>query len=105
MKFELRAAFIHESHKRCAGETTAAFWVTTDDGQEGWAFFVYEWDGRDVTTESLTTEPHIAAAVREEIPEEGPSVLNAFCIHESKGDTAVLTEAQEKATEVVYDYC
>lgn len=104
MKFELRAAFVQNSHQRMAGTTNAAFWVTADDGQEGWAYFTYEWDKRDVLAECLMAEPHIAAAVKEEIGEDSPMALSAFVIDETTGDLATLIEAQAKATSVSFEY-
>ena len=98
---ERKAAYCTSTER---GVLHAAFRVKADDGREGWAFFEYEWDKRDIMAERLYAEPCIADALREEIPEEGPSVLSVFITSQSEGSMAVLNKAQEKATEAVYEY-
>ena len=114
MKIERIAASFHTSYHRSErGSFEAAYRLTLDDGTTGLAFYVYEWDKRDVMTELLETEPQIARAARAllcgddghegPIPLDlSPSALSDFQVAKSHGDPAVLENASLAATERVF---
>lgn len=106
MEKTLISTIVASSPHRVQGTYQAA-WRVTVNGVTGLVFHSFEWDGRDIEAETLSAEPSISGYVEEAIGECGfpDPASEGFCDTGERvdGQTAVMDEAKEKATVIVYE--
>ena len=87
--------------------TFQAAWRVTVNGATGLVFHSFEWDKRDIMSETLCAEPTISGYIEEAISECGapdPSSCGFCDTGERRDDqTALMNETKQKATVIVYE--